>query len=256
MTALFYVLAVWAYARARTGQIAGHGWRTWAGWYALALAAAAAAVHCKENAVSLPAAIALYEGCFLRRDHPRQWAWVLPFALVAMAAPVAMLLVKGVPGAAGAGEGFRDLPPVTSWQYLLAQCRVLPTYLRLIVLPVGLRVDYDVPVTDQWADPAVMFGLAMGIGLVVVALIARRRHPLVTFVVGWYFVTMSVESSVIPLYDMLFEHRLYLPLAAVAVGVPWWMWSGARMVRRGRADGSVTGAPGRAAAGEPGRPSV
>ena len=36
------------------------------------------------------------------------------------------------------------------------------------------------------------------------------------FGIFWIFITLSVESSVIPIADVIFEHRMYLPMAGVA----------------------------------------
>jgi Flp pilus assembly protein TadD len=50
---------------------------------------------------------------------------------------------------------------------------------------------------------------------------------LVAFGIFWFFITLSVESSVIPIADVIFEHRLYLPsvgffLAVTAGGFAVW----------------------------------
>jgi Flp pilus assembly protein TadD len=42
-----------------------------------------------------------------------------------------------------------------------------------------------------------------------------RGLRLMGFGGAWFFLTLSVESSVIPLGDVIFEHRVYLPLAGV-----------------------------------------
>jgi hypothetical protein len=53
--------------------------------------------------------------------------------------------------------------------------------------------------------------------------ISRDGSPnlrLIAFGILWFFLTLSVESSVIPIIDLIFEHRLYLPLVGVVTAVP------------------------------------
>src|SRR5262249_33589171 len=40
------------------------------------------------------------------------------------------------------------------------------------------------------------------------------------FSIFWFFITLSVTSSIIPIPDVIFEHRLYLPLAGVCLLFP------------------------------------
>ena len=48
---------------------------------------------------------------------------------------------------------------------------------------------------------------------------------MIAFGIFWFFLTLSVESSVIPIMDVIFEHRLYLPSvgAFIALATCWGM---------------------------------
>jgi tetratricopeptide (TPR) repeat protein len=51
----------------------------------------------------------------------------------------------------------------------------------------------------------------------------------------WFFLILAPTSSFVPIKDAAFEHRMYLPLAAVATGVVVGGWiAGQRLVRGGR----------------------
>jgi Flp pilus assembly protein TadD len=52
-------------------------------------------------------------------------------------------------------------------------------------------------------------------------LLARRKHPLVAFGIFWFFVALSVESSIFPIRDAMFEHRLYLPMVGFSLAVTY-----------------------------------
>lgn len=46
-----------------------------------------------------------------------------------------------------------------------------------------------------------------------------RYYRLIAFGIFWFFVTLSVESSVIPITDVIFEHRMYLPTAGAFISI-------------------------------------
>ncbi len=46
-----------------------------------------------------------------------------------------------------------------------------------------------------------------------------RLFRLIGFGILWFFITLSLESSVIPIADVIFEHRLYLPSAGAFIAI-------------------------------------
>jgi protein O-mannosyl-transferase len=230
LAALFYLGAVLAYLRAASSERPARR----GALYAAALALTALALFTKENAATLPAALALADACFLpgrARDRA--------FRLAPFAALVAVLLLAVLDPAGAVGRAASELrgavqpegaPPWAT--YLFTQARVLVTYLRLLVLPVGQNLDYDYPLyASPFAAPVMLSVAFLGLALGVPAALAwraRRRSGLariVLFAIGWFLVTLSVESSVIALADVIFEHRLYLPAAgaflALGAGAAW-----------------------------------
>src|SRR5262249_10497564 len=111
----------------------------------------------------------------------------------------------------------RNLSP---WPYLLTETRVLVRYVRLIFLPIGLNLDYDFRPSSSVFDPAVLASIVFLLALLSLAWWLRRRQPVLAFSILWFFVTLSPTSSVVPIADVIFEHRLYLPLAGVCLSFP------------------------------------
>jgi hypothetical protein len=124
-------------------------------------------------------------------------------------------------------DATRVMASTSRWDYLLTQSTVIVRYLGLVVLPIGQRVEYDLPLRSSAADPAV-FGSALllaalfGSGL---ALLSRRiscRSPTLRvagFGIVFFFLGLSVESTLVPIVDLAFEHRLYLPSAGLFLAV-------------------------------------
>ena len=105
--------------------------------------------------------------------------------------------------------------PCAPWRYALNQPIVILHYLRLTFFPRGLCLHYHWPGAATFAEMVVP-GLALLALLAATAWCAVRR-PALGFVAGSFFLALSVTSSVIPVFDMIFEHRMYLSLAAMAV---------------------------------------
>ncbi|MGE5892926.1 MAG: hypothetical protein ACM34I_02610 [bacterium] len=120
-----------------------------------------------------------------------------------------------------AGFGVEVISPL---QYLMTQFRVLWTYLRLLVLPINQTIDYDYPVVRTlFALPAVLSFLGYA-GLWLAGVFLRKKTPVVSFSILWFMITLVPSSSVIPIVDVIFEHRLYLPSAGFFVLVALGLW--------------------------------
>jgi len=51
------------------------------------------------------------------------------------------------------------------------------------------------------------------------ALPYARYYRLISFGIFWFFIALLVESSIIPIVDVIFEHRFYLPSAGLFIGI-------------------------------------
>jgi tetratricopeptide (TPR) repeat protein len=198
----------------------GTGWRP-VSLYIAAAACSALAMKTKEISFTFPLVVASYEFLFFRGDPGKRILRLSPVLLTMLIVPLG-LTGTGKP----LGEMMQDVSaatkvgsPLSRWEYLLTEFRVIVTYIRLMVLPAGQNLDYDYPVHRSLADPEVLLSLVFllsiaGIGLYLLQR-ARRGAPAhftpVSFGILWFFLALSVESSLIPITDVIFEHRLYLP---------------------------------------------
>jgi regulator of sirC expression with transglutaminase-like and TPR domain len=117
------------------------------------------------------------------------------------------------------------------WDYLFTQFRVIVTYLRLLAFPVNQNLDYDYPVFHSFFSGEVIASFLLLTVLLGVAVWllnrtgrgcppARKMWRLAAFGIFWFFITLTVESSVVPIIDVIFEHRLYLPAVGFCVVIP------------------------------------
>lgn len=98
-------------------------------------------------------------------------------------------------------------------EYLISQPAAIARYALLTVLPRGLCLDYGwpaLPLSKTW--PA---GLALLALLAATAYGLFRRRP-AGLLGAWFFLALAPSSSFFPVPDIIFEHRMYLALAAPA----------------------------------------
>src|SRR3990170_4672951 len=227
LATFFYLLSVVSYLKARL-EAGEKGTRhRGAALYAIALFSAVLAMMTKETAFTLPFAIALCEVMFFTGAF-RRFYYVLPFLLTLPLIPLNLMASSGYSedffGALVDASAPADT--ISRGAYFLTQSRVMVTYVRLLFFPVRQNLDYDYPVYGSFFEPEVLlsFILLSALFAFAVWLFARSRRTangyalLGSFGIFWFFLTLSVESSVIPIKDVIFEHRLYLPLAGAAIG--------------------------------------
>ncbi|NIV39964.1 MAG: hypothetical protein GWN58_64330, partial [Anaerolineae bacterium] len=172
----------------------------------------------KETAATLPAALVLYEFVFFKGPTGRRIARLVPFALTAALIPLSMAdFGRPLPEALDdMGKPSWTHANMSRTAYLVTQFRVVVTYLRLLVLPVNQNLDYDYPRYASLSDGAVLVSLLILVALAALAVLLLRRgglQRLAGFGMVLFFLALAVESSIIPIADVIYEHRMYLPMA-------------------------------------------
>jgi tetratricopeptide (TPR) repeat protein len=206
-------------------------------WYALSLITAILAMKTKEIAFTLPLIILLYECSFFGWPGRKLLAQITPLFLTITIIPYT-IYAKISPLIQSSGTLFSDvntpaynIVKVTRWEYLYTQFSVIFTYLRLLMLPVKQNLDYDYPISHSLFEARTSLSLLVLLSFFLLALYlfvktapitqnhenpsvilqTRSLYRLAAFGIFWFFITLSVESSIIIIQDVIYEHRLYLP---------------------------------------------
>jgi hypothetical protein len=188
-------------------------------FYLLSLVFTILAMKTKEIAFMLPVTLILYEIIFFEGKINKRLLYLIPFLLTMMIIPLTTVSGEQVENL---DDLIRGTTKLSRGEYLLAQFRVLVTYLRLIFLPVNQNLDYDYPryysifnieVFTSFVFLAMLFGLS-------VYILYRYRDTvphtrLISFGMIWFFINLMIESSIIPLHNVIYEHRMYLPSVGV-----------------------------------------
>lgn len=114
--------------------------------------------------------------------------------------------------------------PVTHLQYLLTQFTVIAHYLRLMLWPSGQNIDPAWDTHSTLLSWPVAGSLLLHLALILLAVLAFRRWRQVDgrarlglAAVLWFYLGISISSGLVPLPDMVAEHRSYLPSAGIFI---------------------------------------
>jgi len=172
------------------------------------------AMFTKETAITLPLVIVLYEFSFFKTKRSFNWRFAVPFVVMVLIIPLTMLFTETRP--VRLQELSRE-PGISSLHYFLTQLRVMATYIRLVFLPFHQSLDYDYPIFKSIFEFPVFFSFLFLITILYFAQRLLAKYRVLSFSIFWFFLTLVPESSVVPIKDVIFEHRLYLPLVGYSM---------------------------------------
>lgn len=207
---LFVLAGLCIYVEARTRQREserGAGWRLWVGVPCLT----ALGLMAKETAALLPLYAIAIEFALPRanasvRSRRSVTGFFAVFLFLPLAIGLAWLLPRVLSAQAYGGRSF------TLAQRLLTEPRVLLDYASWTLLPLpGFFSFYhdDIAIsTSAWQPWTTLPSILLLAGAFILAILLRRRRPLVTLGLFWFFAAHSLTATIIPL-EIAFEHRNY-----------------------------------------------
>ena len=214
--AMFFLLSMLCYAQGRVSARR-------LPWFAASAIAGLLALASKQNTAVLPFFLFLYEWFFFQQLDKSWLKRNIKYPLFLIAAVLVIGLVYLGTDPMAKLTKFRDFADgrFTITERFLTQFRVIVHYLSLFFAPhpSRLNLDYDFPLSHSLFDPATtLLSLLLILGLSAFAVIRAKRYPMVSFGILWFFGTLAVESSIIPL-AVIFEHRTYLPYTFLCLAV-------------------------------------
>ncbi len=204
LAGLFFLVTCYAFVRSID---AAHPWR----WRVIAFMACVCGAGTKEIVATVPVLLFLYDRTFVAGSFRRAWAERRSFHL-ALAATwlITGALVAGSGWNRGGTAGFNV--GVSSSGYWLTQFKAIADYMWLTVWPHPLIFDHG----TFWVGyrEAAPYALIV-VPLLIATIVALWRWPAIGFLGAWFFVILAPTSLVPGTIQMIVEHRMYLPLAAV-----------------------------------------
>ena len=210
MMGLCYLFTLYAFIR---GTDSG----TKTGWLWVSVAVCAMGMAIKEPMATAPVLVLLYDRVFVSGSFPE--AWRRHRVAYAGLAVSWLLLAVLMLSHSHAARGIGATADVTPWIYALTEFKVVVRYLGLALWPHPLVFDYGPGILLGGISAALpwMLGVAALLGATAYT---WRRSPAIGFLGCAFFLILAPTSTVVPVtFQPMAESRLYLPLAAVLVGL-------------------------------------
>jgi tetratricopeptide (TPR) repeat protein len=218
LAAMFYILSVYLYARGRIEHVQNNRRIKAVLFYLLALAAGIMGTTTKQNVITFPLAFLLFEFCFIRSKENKIFKTYIFFSLSVIVVLGASLLYLKRDLLTSALYG----ATISSTDYLINELVVIVEYLRLVLLPINQcadygNVNYGFSYIQSFWRLDVIGCLLLLAALFTSAVYFYKKNRAFSFGIFWFFLTLSVESSILPIADPMFEHRMYLPMVGVSI---------------------------------------
>jgi tetratricopeptide (TPR) repeat protein len=202
---LFYLLTVYTAIRSMQPKHSVF-------WPIMSIFFCALGMATKEVMVTAPVIILFYDRTFMACSFLSALKKRWPFYLC-LAAAWLVLAASMASRTSSATVGFSI--NVKPFDYAMNQFVAIARYIKLILWPAHLCLYYSAPIIRLWVLilPPMLLILAV-VSVAVWGFVKNRTwsYPLV-----WFFTILAPSSSFVPIADLIFEHRVYLSLAGLAV---------------------------------------
>lgn len=109
------------------------------------------------------------------------------------------------------------------WLYLITQPFVILHYFVSFFFPTSLSADTDWKLLTGVGDYRFIIGCLFIATMLGIAFITSKKAILrpISFGILWFFLALVPTSSIIPLGEVLNDHRMYFPFIGLAIAVTW-----------------------------------
>lgn len=181
----------------------------------------------RESVITLPIVLVMVETILLRNTVRRAFIRLAPHIVCMCLVPLRFYILTSEAKDASLlfNVDFDSISSPYSWaDYAVTQLRVILSYVRLLLLPYNQNFDPDYPLYQNVLNPEIIISILIWMAFMIagVRLLRRRERSVFTdltaFSIFCFPISLSVSSSFIPLSDLMFEHRTYLPSVAFFTG--------------------------------------
>lgn len=89
--------------------------------------------------------------------------------------------------------------------------KVIAYYIKLLVLPVGLRADYSLPASAADLNPSSVIAIIMPSMALLLIIKTFRYSGLIAFSIIWFFISLIPVYDIVPIANIMAERYLYIP---------------------------------------------
>lgn len=186
-----------------------------------------------ELVLVLPLVIIFYDFCFenlrIKNLQDRWKRYALYFGVIVLYLIIRFLVLGVFKEQEYLGDSF--------FLTILAMAKVFLKYVWLLIYPFNLNVNHTISegifangnfdsdfrlVTGQsFLEGQVLAGFGVLTGMLASAFYFFKRAPLITFSVGWFFMTLLAVSNILPISFLMAERYLYAASFAFCLLLAW-----------------------------------
>ncbi|MDM8566756.1 tetratricopeptide repeat protein [Candidatus Halobeggiatoa sp. HSG11] len=242
LAALFYLASMACFVQARLSSVNIFRFI----WGIACILFILLAFFTKQNTVTLPIALLLIELIFFQSEQIRIRGLqiLVGFGLAIFTFWLALdqssamqkFVFENLPFLQTVDSLTRETTSISRTAYLATQMSVLWIYISLFFWSDGSHIDYDNKIlmaksffsdnenyhfAAKLMDSEPFFALIGHLLILGLAIYSVRRFALVSFAILFYYLAHIIESSILPIRDVIFEHRTYLPNLGLAILFAW-----------------------------------
>ncbi len=227
MAAMFYLISAVCYLKARLSLKTEESWNKSEAlgqfihslkslaFYILSFISAILAIKTKEISLTLPVVIIMCESYFFRLEYGKlsRFIFLMLMLFILLIVPIGYINPEKslTDITADIDNMSRETTNISRTDYVITQSRAIMTYIRLLFFPVNQNLDYDYPIYRTIFSFEIFLSIVAILFIISVAVWTYKKAKLVSFGIAWFFLALSIESSIIPIRDVINEHRVYLP---------------------------------------------
>ncbi len=171
----------------------------------------------RESAIVLPVCLWLVEWIFFCEGRVKESLQRWPIFLICLGLSAATIAIGASfvsYSTSGMGFGYKLIPP---FSYLITEFVVIMKYLRLLFIPIGQNLDHDFSIFTSLLSLKPFLSLLALIGILTSGFYSIKKNPMFSFGILWFFLFLAPTSTVMPIRDVIFEHRMYMPIAGLSI---------------------------------------
>ncbi|MFK5970482.1 MAG: tetratricopeptide repeat protein [Candidatus Marithrix sp.] len=242
LAALFYLATMTCFVQARlsSNNISRFSWSIACILFILL------AFFTKQNTITLPISLLFIELIFFQSYQVRirgiqilvglGIGFIVFWLMLEQYPAIQKILFDNIPFLQTVDNLTRETNSISRTAYLATQMSVLWIYISLFFWSASSHIDYDNKILmvkgffsdnenyhfiARLMDSEPIFALIGHLLILGLAIYGLRRFALISFAILFYYLTHLVESSILPIRDVIFEHRTYLPNLGLAIVCAW-----------------------------------
>ena len=197
LSGLFYFMTLYLYMKYKEEKEIKY--------YILSLIAYLFGIRCKEIVITLPLVLTFIDYKNIKR--------ILPFYFIG-----ALPIVFKIMNSFSHNEGevlssftlIQEKIEMTRMKYFISEFKVILRYILIIILPFSLRIDYNIKLNHSFLEYDVILPFIGIILLISLIIYLYKKKFEYSFALFLFFMGLFVTSTIIPIKDMMFEHRIYI----------------------------------------------